>query len=81
MNDSGSSLPDGFEYRVHKNGDVHILHHGRPAATLRGKAAGEFIGKAASLDPPGAQQLMARVTGNYRRGNEKTARNHPRNRG
>ena len=27
-----------------------------------------------------AQQLMARVTGNYRRGNERLAGQHPRNR-
>lgn len=26
------------------------------------------------------QQLMARVTGNYKRGNERVAREHPRNR-
>jgi len=26
------------------------------------------------------QQLMARLTGNYKRGNEKTAKTHPRNR-
>ena len=26
------------------------------------------------------QQLMARVTGNYKRGNERVARQHPRNR-
>ncbi|MBK6594951.1 MAG: hypothetical protein IPG23_20820 [Burkholderiales bacterium] len=27
-----------------------------------------------------AQQLMARVTGNYKHGNERTASSHPRNR-
>jgi hypothetical protein len=26
------------------------------------------------------QELMARVTGNYRRGNERASRDHPRNR-
>ena len=26
------------------------------------------------------QEVMARWTGNYRRGNERTAKNHPRNR-
>ncbi|EFP58052.1 hypothetical protein HMPREF0321_2359 [Dermacoccus sp. Ellin185] len=28
-----------------------------------------------------AQEIMARLTGNYRRGNERQARNHPRNKG
>ena len=33
------------------------------------------------LEDRDAQELMARLTGNYRRGNERTARQHPRNRG
>jgi hypothetical protein len=32
-------------------------------------------------DDDDAQELMARVTGNYRRGNERTAKQHPRNQG
>ncbi|WP_269937843.1 hypothetical protein [Arthrobacter sp. HY1533] len=68
--------PDGFEFTASPNGDVAVTHHGRLAATLRGAAANKFLADAETGDP---QQLMARVTGNYRRGNERTARNHPRN--
>lgn len=70
----------GFTYRTPREGEVQVLHHGRLAATLRGRRASEFL---ADLDGGGeseAQQLMARLTGNYKRGNERTARNHPRNR-
>lgn len=33
-----------------------------------------------ALPDAALQQLMARVTGNYKRGNERTAADHPRNR-
>jgi antitoxin (DNA-binding transcriptional repressor) of toxin-antitoxin stability system len=59
--------PTGFEY-VEQGGDVLITHRGRTAATLRGQTAQRFLAKIAHDDP---QQVMARVTGNYKRGNER----------
>lgn len=74
--------PDGFTWTTRKNGDVVISHRGRVATTLRGDRAREFV---ASVDDDEAsaanQELMARLTGNYKRGNERDSRNHPRNRG
>lgn len=67
--------PREFEFTV-VDGAVVIRHHGRRATTLRGSAAGRFLADAERGDP---QELMARVTGNYKHGNERTARNHPRN--
>lgn len=72
-----SGAPEGFTYRLRKNGDVELLHHGRPAAVLRGTAAARFLIDVASDDP---QELMARLTGNYKRGNKRAAKKHPRNR-
>lgn len=69
--------PEGFHYTV-RAGDVIITHRGTPAATLRGARAAAFLEDVESDD---AQELMARLTGNYRRGNERRARLHPRNRG
>ena len=68
----------GFSYETRSDGSVVIQHHGRTAATLRGPRAEEFLAEAESGD---AQNVMARWTGNYRRGNERTARSHPRNAG
>lgn len=67
--------PEGFDYVV-RGDQVMISHHGRIATTLRGRRAQVFLEDVESEDP---QELMARLTGNYRRGNERQARNHPRN--
>lgn len=76
--------PTGFSYRVRGGGsdaEVAIDHHGRPAAMLRGRRAAEFLDTVSDDgDEPADQELMARLTGNYRHGNERTAREHPRNR-
>lgn len=69
----------GFRFQVRKNGDVVIMHHGKRATTLRGDDAAAFLADADGADQTELQQEMARVTGNYRRGNERTAKRHPRN--
>jgi hypothetical protein len=68
--------PHGFSYEV-RGSRVLVTHQGRRAATLRGEAAARFLREVESGD---AQRLMARVTGNYKRGNERLSRSHPRNR-
>ena len=70
----------GFTFRVRKNGDVEIFHRGRLASTLRGNEADDFKQEAQDEASAEAQQLMARVTGNYKHGNERAASQHPRNR-
>ena len=63
--------PAGFEWQQRKNGDVVITHHGRQATVLRGSAADRFVAAVVDGD---AQAVMARVTGNYKRGNERQPR-------
>jgi hypothetical protein len=74
----GMPAPSGFEYVTAADESVTIIHHGRRATTLRGDRAAEFLAEVDRGDP---QEVMARWTGNYRRGNERTARDHPRNSG
>ncbi|MBB0247018.1 hypothetical protein FNQ90_23570 [Streptomyces alkaliphilus] len=69
--------PSGFRYQQHGDRSVTITHHGHPASTLRGARVQKFLTEVASGD---AQAVMARWTGAYKHGNERTARNHPRNR-
>jgi hypothetical protein len=79
MESDGEDL--GFEFKVRKSGEVEILHSGRRVTTLRGMDAQEFLAEAADSNDADLQQVMARLTGNYKRGNERTAADHPRNRG
>ncbi|MFG2620013.1 hypothetical protein ACGFXC_20625 [Streptomyces sp. NPDC048507] len=69
--------PHGFSYEIRNDTSVHITHQGRAAATLRAGRAAAFLAEVENGD---AQLVMARWTGSYKFGNERTARNHPRNR-
>jgi hypothetical protein len=71
--------PAGFRFAQRDNGTVIITHHGRHASTLRGRRAAAFLEEVAAGGDP--QLVMARWTGNYKRGNERVAGEHPRNRG
>jgi hypothetical protein len=75
-NDSGMAALEGFHYAVRADGSVSISHRGRAVTTVRGGRAGAFLAEVGQDDP---QQVMARWTGQYRHGNERTAKNHPRN--
>jgi hypothetical protein len=66
----------GFAYSINGD-DVAISHFGKAATVLRGARAQQFLAGVEDGDP---QELMARATGNYKRGNERQARSHPRNR-
>jgi hypothetical protein len=70
----------GFTWRTLKSGEVVVERAGRTVATLRGPTAVAFLAAAAREEPAAIQQRLARLTGNYRRGNERAARRHPRNR-
>ena len=63
--------PQGFTYLERKSGDVEVRHVGRLAAVLRGPVAERFRARAAVATDQELQHLMARVTGNYKRGNER----------
>jgi hypothetical protein len=70
----------GFTFRQLRSGEVEVLHRGRRASVLRGQVATDFIAEVESLDSSHAQQVMARITGNYKHGNERLASQHQRNR-
>jgi hypothetical protein len=67
----------GFDFAEQSDGTVVIMRRGQVVTKLRGARAQEFLAEV-SADP---QQVMARWTGNYKRGNERQARLHPRNQG
>lgn len=59
-----------FSYFQTKDGKVFICWYGKQVKTLKGPEALRFIEKIVSLDHHDAQLLMARLTGNFKRGNE-----------
>ncbi|MGY1435880.1 hypothetical protein [Streptomyces reniochalinae] len=69
--------PRGFSYEQRGGAGVVISHHHRPVTTLRGARAERFLAEVRTGDE---QLVMARWTGDYKRGNERAARAHPRNR-
>jgi hypothetical protein len=73
----GKAQPEGFDYEV-RGDDVVISYRGARATVLRGAAAARFLADVERDDP---QLVMAKATGNFKRGNERLARRHPRNRG
>ncbi len=60
-----------FVYRVTKDGRVLIERKGRTVTVVTGRSAKVLISKLKGSDPGAIQQLLARATGNYRRGNER----------
>ena len=63
----------GFSYRTGAQGSVHIARAGREVVILRANAAAKFLAKAQGASAGELQLLCARVTGNYKRGNESRA--------
>ena len=61
---------DPFSYRITKDGRVLVSRGGRQIVTVAGTAAERLIGMLGA-DDDADQQLLARATGNYRRGNER----------
>jgi hypothetical protein len=62
-----------FSYLPRADGAIVIRYHAAPVTLLRGQAAARFATRVAEADPAAAQQLMARATGNFKRGNERRA--------
>ena len=68
----------GFTYHSTEN-YVQIYRDGSLVTTLRGKSAIHFTARAAEMNHQQQQQLMARETGNYKRGYDKSARSKHQN--
>jgi hypothetical protein len=60
-----------FSYRATKDEKVFISWNGRMVTTLSGPKARRFLAEAERADAEGEQLLMARATGNFKRGNER----------
>lgn len=64
---------DPFSYRVTKDGRVLVSRGGRLVVTVAGRRADRLVAELGDSDELD-QELLARATGNYRRGNERRGR-------
>ena len=60
-----------FTYRITKDEKVFISYEGKQVTALSGAKAKDFISKIKDVEGKEAQLVMAKVTGNFKRGNEK----------
>ncbi|MBM7553241.1 hypothetical protein [Thalassobacillus pellis] len=61
-----------FSYRVNKKNTVFLDYHGKQVKILKGKEADKFLQKMDTAKDEKARQLvMAKITGNFKRGNER----------
>jgi hypothetical protein len=67
-----------FSWLSRADGAIVIRYHDAPVTLLRGKAAEKFAARASAADAAAAQQLMARATGNFKRGNERQGKQQAR---
>ena len=67
----GRLVDDPFSYRETKAGEVMISRGGRVVQTLGGAAAAKLLKALAPADEQQEQLILAKATGNYRRGNER----------
>jgi len=63
-----------FSYRISKDRKLFISYEGEQVTTITGKKADKFISNIDGAAHKDAQLIMAKVTGNFKRGNEKAMR-------
>jgi hypothetical protein len=60
-----------FSYRISKDDKVFIDYEGKHVFTLSGNKAQKFIAELEQMGETEIQLTLAKVTGNFKRGNEK----------
>lgn len=62
---------EAFSYRVDKEARVVIFWRGKQVMTLREQQAMKFLSRIEGLEGKDAQLVMAKITGNFKHGNER----------
>ena len=68
----------GFDYFITKDEKVFIEHYGKRVTILKGKQAQKFIASAEDASEAEIQLMLAKLTGNYKRGNEREGKKTPK---
>jgi len=60
-----------FSYKVSKDKKIFIFWHGKQVMILNAKQSQKFLAKIEKADFLETQLIMAKITGNFKHGNEK----------
>lgn len=60
-----------FDFRKYKNGNVSISWKNKEVMILKGENAEKFLSRVENADELDAQMAMAKITGNFKHGNER----------
>ena len=60
-----------FTYRANKDSKVFIYWRQKQVKILKGQEAKNFLSKITTLSDQASQLVMAKLTGNFKRGNER----------
>lgn len=60
-----------FSYKVMKDNKIFIYWNGKQVSILKGKESEQFLSKIQNKSTKEIQLIMAKITGNFKRGNEK----------
>lgn len=63
-----------FDYKVLKDNKIQIFWENKPVMFIKGKQAEDLLKKLSSAEGKDKQLLLAKVTGNFKRGNEKRSK-------
>jgi len=66
-----TTQPIQFSFDHHKDEHVTIFHRGRAVTMLKGNKAVRFLDQVTGADADKQQLVMAKATGNFKRGNER----------
>lgn len=66
-----------FSFQIMKNQSVVISYNHKVIKTINGKEAAKFINKIEN-EEGNIQLLLAKLTGNFKRGNERLNKEHPK---
>lgn len=63
-----------FDFQITKDGRVLVYWNGKLIKTIAGKQAEKFIAAADTLDDYEIQMALAKLTGNFKHGNERESK-------
>jgi hypothetical protein len=67
----GKLEEEPFSYKVSKDKKVFLYWHEKMIMILKEKDSSKFLARIENADPKEGQLIMAKVTGNFKHGNEK----------